>query len=121
MQSIRAATPLNPAQDELPSARGPRWLLWGLAIVVLIAIGVGGYLFFRQTRAIRPNYTTVPAVKGSILGTVNTTGQIAPLTQAKLEFELAGRITSVPVKVGDSVKAGDTLASLDTTQLAISM
>jgi HlyD family secretion protein len=121
MQAIRASASLNPEQDEIIPGGGPRWLVWGIAILVLIGIGVGGYFYFRQTRPTRANFTTVPAVKGSILGTVNSTGQIAPWTQAKLAFELAGRISSVPVKVGDSVKAGDTLASLDTTQLAIAI
>jgi HlyD family secretion protein len=119
MQSPRVSAPVSLPQTLANERRGSRWWLWAIAIVVLIGLGVGGYLYFRQTRPVRPSYTTVPVVKGSVLGTVNSTGQIAPWTSAKLAFELPGRIASVSVKVGDSVKKGDPIASLDTTQLSI--
>ena len=121
MQSTRASAPLDPLSDETVRRSGPRWLLWGGAIVVLIVIGVGSYLYLQRSRPVRANYTTVPAVKGSILGTVNSTGQIAPWNQAKLAFGTPGIIATVAVKVGDRVNQGDTLASLDPTDQTISV
>ncbi|MGH2459312.1 MAG: efflux RND transporter periplasmic adaptor subunit [Chloroflexota bacterium] len=106
-----------------PVSRGPlgmnRAVFWTIAVVVLIAIAVVAYLLVRAPAATAPAVSTVPAELGPISGVVNSTGQVAPWTEGKLSFRTSGQIVSIPVRVGDAVKKGDTLASLDTTDLKI--
>ena len=50
-------------------------------------------------------------------GSVTASGLVVPLIEAQLSFSAVGRVTSVDVKVGDKVTAGQALVQLDTTLL----
>ena len=52
---------------------------------------------------------------------VNTSGNISPVQQANLNFGQPGTVQAVTVTVGSSVKAGQLLAQLDTTQFNLSL
>lgn len=45
-----------------------------------------------------------------------TSGSVVPQNEAALHFQIAGKLVSLPFKVGDNVEAGDTVAALDSTQ-----
>lgn len=49
--------------------------------------------------------------------TVSASATIVPVKEAELSFANVGRVTSVDVKVGDQVSAGQALVELDTTLL----
>ena len=63
---------------------------------------------------------TAPAVLDSLPATVDLTGEIAadPDRSAQLAARVPGRIVDVRVKEGDRVKAGQTVAVLDSPELA---
>ena len=48
---------------------------------------------------------------------VSASGQIVPVQSVKLSFPLTGTVKTVEVKAGDTVSAGQTLVTLDTTLL----
>jgi multidrug efflux pump subunit AcrA (membrane-fusion protein) len=48
---------------------------------------------------------------------VSATGTIQPANQANLSFAVSGTVTAVPVAVGDQVKVGTTLATVDSSSL----
>ncbi len=50
-------------------------------------------------------------------GQIFFTGSIAPAFTTNLSSKISGRVTSLEVKVGDHVKAGQALARIDTAQL----
>jgi RND family efflux transporter MFP subunit len=50
--------------------------------------------------------------------TLSVSGTLTPIRESELNFKVAGRLTSVRVKVGDVVKAGELLAQLDASDLA---
>lgn len=54
---------------------------------------------------------------GSIENTIVATGKIVPRQTADLVFSISGQVLTVTVAAGDQVKAGQLLASLDTTNL----
>jgi HlyD family secretion protein len=101
-----------------PSGGAPRWLIATLAVVVL---GVVAFLAFRQLSTPPPATPpqTVAARRGPINATVSATGSVIAQSSAKLAFKTAGRIAEVSVKPGDTVKAGQVLARLDTTDLSL--
>ena len=104
-------------------SRGPlglnRFVFWTVILIIVAVIVYAAYVLVRSPANTAPAVSTVPAELGSISGVVNSTGQVAPLTEAKLSFRTSGQITSIPVRVGDAVKKDSTLASLDTTDLKI--
>lgn len=56
------------------------------------------------------------AIRGepvSFRATIPITGTLAPIQEADIGFKIPGRLQSIHVKVGDRVKAGELLATLD--------
>ncbi|MBK9750434.1 MAG: efflux RND transporter periplasmic adaptor subunit [Chloroflexi bacterium] len=54
--------------------------------------------------------------RGNLRVTISATGAVSPQRQVPLLFESTGSVTEVLVGVGDTVRAGDVLARLDTAQ-----
>ncbi len=63
----------------------------------------------------------VAVTRGSLSATVNATGNVQPNDEVKLGFASTGMIAVVNVKVGDAVKKGDVLASLDVSETEIAL
>jgi len=62
-----------------------------------------------------PAKPTYPVQRGEVVKQIQFTGRIAPVVQQELFFRVAGRIHSVAVKQGDTITAGQVLASLETS------
>ena len=63
------------------------------------------------------NNNSSTGTQSSDANSVSASAIIVPLQEARLSFSAVGRVTSVDVKVGDKVTAGQTLVTLDTTIL----
>lgn len=64
--------------------------------------------------------TTAPAVSAPVTNSssgVVASAEVVPFNSVELSFPLTGSLTTVGVEVGDTVVAGQTLATLDTTIL----
>ena len=60
--------------------------------------------------------TAAPTNSGSMTASlVSGTGEVKTLNDAELNFQVTGTVAEIPAKEGDIVKAGDLLATLDTT------
>jgi len=90
-----------------------------LALLVSVVVGYTGYQRFAPSTAATTASVTAPVRRGTITATVNSAGSMAATSQANLAFQSAGLLTELPVKVGDSVKKGDVLAKLDTSDLEL--
>ena len=96
-----------------------------LIIAILVVAVAGGLLVMRQSsQAQSTNSETetqildqTNAQVGDLRLTVSATGGVTPKRQVPLLFASSGIVTQVLVKAGDSVKAGDELAQLDTSDL----
>jgi multidrug efflux pump subunit AcrA (membrane-fusion protein) len=91
-----------------------------LALLVVITAAVGTWFSLHRSSATAAEAATTQLVAAStetVKETVSATGTIQPATQANLKFAQSGRVTAVGVKVGDTVTAGQTLASIDATSL----
>ncbi|MBO1417335.1 efflux RND transporter periplasmic adaptor subunit [Streptomyces sp. FH025] len=84
-------------------------LLGGAALVYVTVDGSGG------TAAAKPAARTATVAKGTVLATVSGTGTLVSPTDAAQDFATGGRLTAVKVAVGDAVKKGQVLATVDTT------
>ena len=111
-----------PPERPGPAARSPRrrrtWLAAGGLVLV---VAVVGWLVWRG-RAGQPatatTTTTVAASVQTLSQTVSATGTINPKVQSNLRFTSSGTVSAVGVKVGDPVSAGQTVASIDATDLS---
>jgi RND family efflux transporter MFP subunit len=78
--------------------------------VILIAL-VTTYISHGLTE--RPTFTTTTVQSTNVVQGVSTNGTVQAAQSVDLSFQVGGTVGSVPVAVGDAVKAGQVLASLD--------
>lgn len=96
---------------------------WVRVVAVVLLVGVAGtgvYWFgFRETeaQAAAPTTTSVAASLSTIQQSVSGSGTLTPTVQEDVSFAVSGTVTSVDVAVGDTVTAGQQLATVDTLQL----
>lgn len=100
-----------------------------IAIVVLALAGGGAYLWKGQRSGtgaasgsaiagLGPEKTAV-AEAGNIAFTVTVAGEIGPAEQVSVRPEVNGRISELPVDVGDRIRRGGLLFALDDKDLKI--
>jgi HlyD family secretion protein len=92
-----------------------------IAAVLVVALVLLGLL--RGWRARRAasglQYETVAVRLDTIVATVNTSGSVSPKQQVNMTFSSAGLLERLLVEPGQTVRAGDELAGLDTRQLEL--
>ncbi len=85
---------------------------WIIAAVVLAIV-----IYALAGRKSAPQFETAKAEKRTITQEVSATGSVKPSESVELAFETSGRISSVKADVGNAVYAGQTLATLDFSEL----
>lgn len=94
--------------------RTRRGVLAGGAAVVVLA---GGGVAYAMTGGSGPAYRLASVVRADVQQTVEESGTVATVNQANASFPVAGEVASVAVQLGDQVRAGQTLATLNRTSL----
>lgn len=100
-----------------------KWLL-GMFVIVALACGGGGYFLFatpqgkEMMKKIRPQErkteVRIEAVsRGDLVRVVSAPGNIEPKTRVQLGAQVSAKITALPFREGDTVKAGDVVVRLD--------
>lgn len=92
--------------------------IW-LIILGVIIVAIIGLVVWQGRKKNQPQYTTVAAEAGPLKQTVSLTGTVKPVKELALNFLSAGRISNLPVKIGDKVSAGQLLAELDYSSLLL--
>lgn len=96
-------------------------ILWTVIVVTLI---VGGYEISRARAAAAlnvPEYTLAAAHVGMLQQTVSGTGQVSASNQTDIQSQVSGTIESINVSVGQSVKQGQLIATIDPTNALTSL
>jgi HlyD family secretion protein len=95
-------------------------------IVIVMVLGVGGYFGFKKLPEIKgasshseavANISSATADRKDIRFSVKAAGEIGPAEQVSVKPEINGKIDRLPVDLGDHVKKGDMLVTLDDTEL----
>jgi multidrug efflux pump subunit AcrA (membrane-fusion protein) len=89
-------------------------------VVVLIAAGAGAFFLTRGDPA-TVSYRTGVATLGTVTQTVSLSGNLAPDGETDLDFEGAGKVTAVNVQPGQTVTAGEVVATQDPTTVDSSL
>lgn len=100
--------------------RSLRWVKMLVGIPALVLLAACGSHGARTTAgaSLEPARVRVAkAVLASRLSTEDAPGTVRPRTRARLEAKISGRILRLPVEVGDTVEAGDTVVELDAEEI----
>jgi RND family efflux transporter MFP subunit len=86
-------------------------------VIIIIAIVGGVYYYVQKTKASQTTttYTLSTVTNGTVITTVTGTGQVSANNQVAVNAQTAGTIDAINVSVGQAVKAGQTLAHIDST------
>ncbi len=91
--------------------------LWLRRVIVLLVLGalIGGGVFWAKKNKPPPaaRYVSTTVNTGDVLETIQSTGQVKPVTEVQIGAQVSGRITKVHVDFNTQVKAGDLLAEID--------
>ena len=87
-------------------------------LIILLILGVGGYFVydkFFNTKDEKVEFITKKAKKGSFSKKVDATGEIFATELIDVGAQVSGQIKKLYVKLGDQVKKGDMIASIDSS------
>ena len=84
-----------------------------MAIVLIIIIAMIGL----SNKEEKVEYNTLKIEKGDLTQEVSVTGKVQAADSVELAFEKPGKVSSINVKVGDSVKKGQLLANLTSADI----
>ncbi|HSA08678.1 MAG TPA: biotin/lipoyl-binding protein, partial [Candidatus Moranbacteria bacterium] len=84
-------------------------------IVVAIVITIGSIIWGNKNK--KADYTLTPVSKGTLTRTISANGEYLSKDEANVSFRISGPLINVKVDVGDKVKQGQFLASVDTGTL----
>ncbi|MFM2313829.1 MAG: hypothetical protein RLZZ04_3105 [Cyanobacteriota bacterium] len=126
-QDLQDSSPLKPSlprksQSKPKPSRSRfywQWLWTSLGILLLVsAIAVGSRRMSQPQVANQPNLKalTAPVETQALTVRVEASGTIEPIDTVNVSAEVAGRLTELYVDRGDKVKAGATLARLDSSE-----
>ena len=87
-------------------------------ILVLVVAILGGSVVYAQAGRVTTTYRTAVVTYGTITQTIGMAGNLAPVSEADLNFAASGTVQTVTAHVGDTVVGGQILAALDPTILA---
>lgn len=87
-------------------------LILSFLVLLIILGGIVSYKYFAVATVPDSKLTTTKSVR-FINSTVTADGSMTAQSQANLHFQISGKLVRLPFKKGDTVKAGQTIASLD--------
>jgi len=95
------------------------------AALVAVALVLAGLIardaFFPPSSTTAVGVRTATASQGTVTNSVTATGTLVPAQQMTLGFKTAGTLTAVDVHVGDHVKSGQLLATIDSSPLQVAL
>lgn len=92
-------------------------LFWVVAIVIICIIGVLGYMNMQKGQVVETSIVE----KGEIKQFIEDTAAVQSNKKQTVYIEGSGKINSISVDVGDSVKKGDVLLTMDKKDLELKL
>jgi HlyD family secretion protein len=88
-----------------------------IGVVVLAVVLGGGVAAWAEASGDNAQYRMASVTRTDIGTTLTVVGDVAPVSQAAASFQVGGQVATVSVSPGQTVTAGQTLGTLDTTAL----
>lgn len=93
---------------------------WSIALLVCIVL-VSYFVFFKNKASTETRYVTEAIVKGDITSSISGSGQVKASDTIDVSSKATGNINYVAVAVGQEVKKGSLIASLDSRDAKIAV
>ena len=92
------------------------------SLIVIVIVG-GAYYWYHSATSVNaaPQYVLSSVHNGSIIQTVSGTGQVSASNQTDILSQVSGTIQSIDVSVGQAVHTGDLIATIDSSNAAITL
>jgi multidrug efflux pump subunit AcrA (membrane-fusion protein) len=113
--TIGRASALTPKERGRRRRRRNTTLAVGLTVALCAA---GGGIAYAAASGSTATYRTATAGIANVAQTVSLSGTVASVTRRDVSFQASGAVGGIAVKVGQTVAAGATLATLDPASLA---
>lgn len=94
-----------------------QYKIWIITIVLLVAMGIGGFYAYKSKATPVSVATTVAVERGDVISMVSATGTISPVNLVDVSSKISGLIKEMKVKENDQVTVGQVLLVLDDTHL----
>ena len=97
-----------------------RLIIGGVVFVVAAAAAFFAWNQWMRggSEAATPEFTEGTVATGNVTKTISTSGTVSAEKTSNLNFSSSGKVTSVSVALGQQVKEGDVLATIDPTSAA---
>lgn len=92
-------------------------------IFAIILVGAGSYYWYSRSKSksAEIQYVTATAEKGTLTTSITGSGNIIVDSSANVDPTITGTVSSLLVSVGDKVKKGQTLFTIDNNDLSVSV
>ena len=114
-----ASAPFKPHPSTLlyfhfMASPGKSFLKILILLVVLAALGFGGYRYFEnRDDAKQPEYTTITVTRGEITQAITATGQLDAVLSVDVGSQISGQIKALHADFNTPVKKGQVLVEID--------
>ncbi|MBI5215883.1 MAG: efflux RND transporter periplasmic adaptor subunit [Ignavibacteriae bacterium] len=92
-----------------------------LIILTILALGTGGYFYFKDGSNGETKYRTEKIGRGDVVVQVRATGTINPVQTVQVGSQVSGILSKIYVDFNDVVRAGQIVAQIDSTFLNASV
>ncbi|MDD0823592.1 efflux RND transporter periplasmic adaptor subunit [Mannheimia sp. AT1] len=91
-------------------------------LTIIIAISVGGYIYYNQKNTTTQiHYITEPVTRAAIDKSVLATGSVRANKRTEVGAQVSGKIQKLYVELGQTVKQGDLIADIDSSNQSNSL
>jgi HlyD family secretion protein len=86
---------------------------WLVIVAFVLALGGGGYWYWKHPREKDPEFKTAPVTRGDMVQLVTATGQLNPMTNVVVGSQVSGIISKLFVDYNSPVTNHEVIAQLD--------
>lgn len=112
---------ITPLTEHIPrrrsASRGRLWIIPIVVVLLILLIGGAVFAYIQVRRPPAVQYTQATASIGNLAVTVSATGPVQANAVYNLNFSASGTVQTIKVHVGQTVKKGQVLATLNSTSL----
>jgi len=90
-----------------------KWLKWLMIILIVAGLGVAAWRYASSSKSSSVRFETSKVDRGGITAKVTASGTLSALVTVQVGSQVSGRIETIHVDFGSTVRKGDVIATID--------